>query len=162
MVPLKNNGERKECVRSYYHNFLRMNFDTCTIEKMFFNSKKTLKYFMVLENTILNQSKFDNDNDVEQEFNSLINEHKASNQTTFKHFTEYLNNFKTKTIYSSTISKDSRKTKEKLQSFYFLYPTLTWKVLIERAKITKEILKVSLTSIIHIIILVGLLVKIQS
>ena len=119
-VLLKNNDEIKYSVNRHYHNLLRMHLDTYTIEKMFFALDVNFKPLHELKEKfiIFNQSKFDKYEDVEKDFDELINEYKASDQIIFKQFAEYLNKFKTEIIYSFTVSEVSRRTKDEQDKYY--------------------------------------------
>lgn len=119
-VLLKNNDEIKYSVNRHYHNLLGMHLDTYTIEKMFFALDVNFKPLHELKEKfiIFNQSKFDKYEDVEKDFDELINEYKASDQIIFKQFAEYLNKFKTEIIYSFTVSEVSRRTKDEQDKYY--------------------------------------------
>lgn len=119
-VLLKNNDEIKYSVNRHYHNLLGMHLDTYTIEKMFFALDVNFKPLHELKERfiIFNQSKFDKYEDVEKDFDELINEYKASDQIIFKQFAEYLNKFKTEIIYSFTVSEVSRRTKDEQDKYY--------------------------------------------
>lgn len=119
-ILLKNYDEIKYSTQRHYHNLLKMHLDTYTIEKMFFALDDNFRTIHELKERyiLFNHSKFETYNDVERELDVLIKEYKASDQSLFKDFADFLNKFRTEIIHSFTVSEVSRRTEDEQESYY--------------------------------------------
>lgn len=99
-ILLKNKNEINYSDKRYYHNLLGMYLDTYTIEKMFFDLDKNLKTLHSLKEKfiIINQTKFNTQEDVKQELQAFIKLYKASDQHIFREFADYLNKYQKEII----------------------------------------------------------------
>ena len=91
---LKNNSEINYSTQLYYHKRLRMNIDTYRIESMFFSLDKNFKIMRDLKEEYItfNQTRFETEEEMKDEFNRLIKKYSTSNIKEFELFSKFLIN----------------------------------------------------------------------